>query len=484
MHFEDLDPKRFEDLVRQLIYDFKDWQSIEATGRGGADDGFDIRAFEKVYTVDNDDETAEERPQPMEGNSWMIQCKREKEASPAKIKKIIGDNIQPENPAYGYILAVSSNISKKTYDVFREEVRAKGVMEFYIWGKSELEDLLYQPKNDRILFTFFGISLVSRRHSRSTEVRTIVATKNKMMRILADEVNMSKSVLIRDLKDEHYPYSFQISDFKQHPRWQEYMAFAHHPKGTLFHVHEYHAYVNQQNKTYDFTDKADIIYRTKEDDEERKEALAKRKPVMFFWELLERKTQAYYHIEGIIKYQDMAVIDDKGDKAYEFPHIFVDYLGRSPFSGTRSIIKQGHLLIDLSEYKRIKIFPDIFPEPAFGEIYRDKAIILNNQTLKAIRNNPQELRTLYTTTFDYDYLKPKDVIPIRGEEAVDGEVKFVMVTYIRKQNTGNYLEEHENQWIARQEIEQQLGAMPDDNKQLTILELKAIYEWELEKGPQ
>jgi hypothetical protein len=36
IHFEDLDPRRFEDLVRELAYDFRDWQSIEATGRGGA----------------------------------------------------------------------------------------------------------------------------------------------------------------------------------------------------------------------------------------------------------------------------------------------------------------------------------------------------------------------------------------------------------------------------------------------------------------
>lgn len=39
IHFEDLDPHRFEDLVRELIYDFRDWQSIEATGRTGSDEG-------------------------------------------------------------------------------------------------------------------------------------------------------------------------------------------------------------------------------------------------------------------------------------------------------------------------------------------------------------------------------------------------------------------------------------------------------------
>jgi hypothetical protein len=34
-------------LVRDLIYDYRDWQTIEATGRSGGDDGYDIRAFEK-----------------------------------------------------------------------------------------------------------------------------------------------------------------------------------------------------------------------------------------------------------------------------------------------------------------------------------------------------------------------------------------------------------------------------------------------------
>lgn len=29
LHFEDLEPHRFEDLVRQLVYDLKDWGKIE-----------------------------------------------------------------------------------------------------------------------------------------------------------------------------------------------------------------------------------------------------------------------------------------------------------------------------------------------------------------------------------------------------------------------------------------------------------------------
>lgn len=46
LHFEDLDPKRFEDLVRQLAYEFKPWRRLEATGRSGSDNGFDARGYE------------------------------------------------------------------------------------------------------------------------------------------------------------------------------------------------------------------------------------------------------------------------------------------------------------------------------------------------------------------------------------------------------------------------------------------------------
>ena len=31
LHFEDLEPHRFEDLVRQIIYDFKEWSLLEPT---------------------------------------------------------------------------------------------------------------------------------------------------------------------------------------------------------------------------------------------------------------------------------------------------------------------------------------------------------------------------------------------------------------------------------------------------------------------
>src|ERR1700678_2576956 len=127
LHFEDLEPHRFEDLVRELIYDFKDWQSIEATGRGGSDDGFDIRAYECASAADRGPEDREsdedeDEPHPMEGNLWMFQCKREAKLGPGEVSRIIGECIKAGSPPYGFVLAAPANFSKKSFDAFRDEL--------------------------------------------------------------------------------------------------------------------------------------------------------------------------------------------------------------------------------------------------------------------------------------------------------------------------------------------------------------------------
>jgi hypothetical protein len=112
IHFEDLDPHRFEDLIRGLIYDFRDWQNIEATGRAGSDDGFDIRAFERLPPQEQpeDQEESVEARHPMDGPRWMIQGKREKTLTPSDVKKILAD-VDANDPPYGYILAASARMT-------------------------------------------------------------------------------------------------------------------------------------------------------------------------------------------------------------------------------------------------------------------------------------------------------------------------------------------------------------------------------------
>jgi hypothetical protein len=88
LHFEDLEPHRFEDLVRRLIYDFRPWRQLEATGRTGSDQGFDARGFEitavRTALRDEDDvDTPED--DVLEDRFWLIQCKREKSIPPKRL---------------------------------------------------------------------------------------------------------------------------------------------------------------------------------------------------------------------------------------------------------------------------------------------------------------------------------------------------------------------------------------------------------------
>src|SRR5690348_7783726 len=82
--FEALEPHRFEDLVRRLLYPFRDWSSIEPTGRAGSDDGYDARAWERGAVITNTDEDGEVGSRSVEGNRWQIQAKREKTIPPSE----------------------------------------------------------------------------------------------------------------------------------------------------------------------------------------------------------------------------------------------------------------------------------------------------------------------------------------------------------------------------------------------------------------
>src|SRR5579863_1880105 len=97
LHLEDLEPHRFEDMVRQLIYDFRNWRALESTGRSGSDDGFDARGFEIVDDgeergeSDRDDEAPDPAPMAATDRIWLVQCKREKRIPPKKLTGYLAD---------------------------------------------------------------------------------------------------------------------------------------------------------------------------------------------------------------------------------------------------------------------------------------------------------------------------------------------------------------------------------------------------------
>ena len=199
LHFEDLDPKRFEDLVRQLLYEFRVWRKLEATGRAGSDNGFDARATEIVPERDGDvnnhvdvsgEQSAEAADTPVDNNTdrlWLVQCKRERQIGPAKLVTYLDDiKLQTGENLHGLIFAAACGFSKKTHDVFNEKCRALGIQEFYLRGKGAIEDLLYQPRNDHLLFAYFGFLLTIQRRTLQATLRRDIATKKRLKTITKD----------------------------------------------------------------------------------------------------------------------------------------------------------------------------------------------------------------------------------------------------------------------------------------------------------
>ena len=90
--FNALEPKRFEDLVRQLAYDFRRWRMLEATGRTGSDEGYDARGFE-ITTDDVDGDVEGQDDDEFDASSHRRQnlahsvqtraCHRPREDAPA-----------------------------------------------------------------------------------------------------------------------------------------------------------------------------------------------------------------------------------------------------------------------------------------------------------------------------------------------------------------------------------------------------------------
>ncbi len=141
LHFEDLDPFRFEDLGRELLDVMYSWKRLDPIGGEGADDGVDIFG---VTT---------------EGIPCYCQVKRYKSLAPSKIEEIIdiiAKNNEIEDNAC-LILIVSCDISKKGFDMFYAKSENAGFSKQVILTAKTIETALYN-KYPILLEKYFGIN--------------------------------------------------------------------------------------------------------------------------------------------------------------------------------------------------------------------------------------------------------------------------------------------------------------------------------------
>lgn len=369
LHFEDLEPRRFEDLARQLIYEFRNWNALEATGRQGADDGFDVRGWEVSRvesTVDlTDDDIAEEHDE--EDRVWLIQCKREKAIGP---KKIIGylQEISPDDleKLHGLLFVASCDFSKKSRDDFREWCARKGIREFYLWGRGELEDLLFSPRNDHLLFAYFGISLQIRQRSSRTRIRSILSMKRQVSRHIAGVSGISQQdVLIRDPEATEYPHTEDVENFQDFPKWRTYECMGQYSGGLMFIVRSFFAYYDPSTEEWDAEESYNlqkdrgVHWRNKQRDE-------KEWQIRNWMQDTPNELQGFFQIWGFVPFEEILAVDELGDSNAEFPHIYVRFGdGVGPFSGgyCRRILTYNPTreFFEADDSKRIKYFPNSYP---------------------------------------------------------------------------------------------------------------------------
>ena len=370
IHFEDLEPHRFEDLVRQIVYDFREWNLLEATGRLGSDDGFDARGWETQSYAENEDEDDKEE-KVVKSNLWLIQCKREKNISPSKMSTYLDDILNGGEDIYGIIFAAACDFSKKTRDLFITRIRKNGIQEFKILGKAEIEDILFQPKYDHLLFAYFGISLQIRKRSIKTKIRARIATKKKIEKLfglIRDRGTFFGDVLLRNPEDEHYPYSSEIIDFDKNPQWRVYKIVGYEPDGLHVMGRKFLAFYDKESKSYDAMDKFNISDTSYNPWEIKNPANISRDEVLKEWGKLADENQYYLEIIRIIKFDKILAIDENGDNYFGGVHLFMEWDNHygpfEPFFYPR--LHKGITdpeNVNLDSLKRIDKFPKKFRNP-------------------------------------------------------------------------------------------------------------------------
>jgi hypothetical protein len=386
LHFEDLDPHRFEDLARLLIHDFRNWSHLEPLGRTGNDDGFDIRGIEIATSESTDDGGEEQDDIPGEERQWLVQCKRENKIPPKKMA-IYATEITKHENLHGVLFITSANLTKASREVLYNQLRASGIKEIYIWAAGELEDQLYQEENDRLLFAFFGISLSARRRSSKTKVRQRLAAKRKARKAIPDDAY--QPVFIRLPDDESWPTTGKSNGISQ--MWRGLMCIGHYYDGLVFYVRTYHAWVDDKREYYDFEERlphdAMFAYLPGSDRFNRQipEEKIPRDRVLHFINQMPEKNSFTMRPLLLLRYDQIIDIDTDGDDhSSQNPIIYADLDYRD---GKLMMIegaiqfqpKQqfGELLVEHELKGRIKHFPKKYsavptiPEPEIKKIHAE-----------------------------------------------------------------------------------------------------------------
>lgn len=316
LHFEDLDPIRFEELILSMVYRMRRWDKLDHFGKKGSDDGIDIRAVEQLENGKN--------------NTYYFQCKRYQRITNTILKKIISDYfVRNESVPQFYFLVVSCSLTKKQVEYFEKMCEEKGFNSVAIWTSSIIEAKLYAEYHD-LLFAYFGINLTGERKILTQSIRRNIALKKRMkqdflkapgcrdMEEVRERLNKPwtkfnhSKVLIRSIYDKAYPEDNTLlnNDFTGYYGAEVY-DFYHN--GLMVRAYPY---------------AKEIKYKIIDDESEDYQVVDLRVEIL-----------------GCIPFENIIEYDIDGDEYYMYPHLFCDFVNVSdPYEKMVYIADDGYAI--------------------------------------------------------------------------------------------------------------------------------------------
>lgn len=385
--FDALEPHRFEDLVRQLAYGFRPWRALEATGRLGGDDGIDIRGIEVVGAPVDDAAERESAEADTSGDAepstteriWTIQARRYKRFPKSDATTAVRDAVPDiATPPYGLIVAVAADARTDATLAFHTEAAARGVAESHLWTRATIEDMLFRPDNDHLLFAYFGISLRVRARSQAYAIRSHVALKRKLMRAFEQERIDGlfwADVLVRDVDDRDYPRPPEGGFTVAHAPWHRAAVMQFIPRGIVVGRYGADGWV-KPDSSWDYEEASrgamGNMGRGLPDDLEpdpRNVARAAGGWYEAYTNAVPAAERANIREVYVLPYDAIIEVDPIGDPLFEGTHLFCRYGAKGPYDdGPFYAALSNGPLVQLDADKRTRLFvPGLISVP-YGDV--------------------------------------------------------------------------------------------------------------------
>jgi hypothetical protein len=136
---------------------------------------------------------------------------------------------------------------------------------------------------------------------------------------------------------------------------------------------------------------------------------------------------------------------------------------------------------DIRDWRRIKIFPETFPEPSVGAVHQEGAVQLDSDTHRMVVNGNDNVREFYDLDGKYESLKPRDVIILKAEKG--NSPTFLQITNARSVTLKEFLTGPDKEF-RKQELERRIGRDLSDSDALKIFEFKRTYDWRIKRAGQ